>query len=54
MELLLPFIVFISGIGIGWFLRGYRSVTIEDIARVMEAADRDEPIAERVRRANRR
>jgi len=52
MEALLPIVVFGSGITVGWFLRGYRSVSIEEIARVMEAADRDEPIAERVRRAS--
>ena len=45
-------LLFVSGIGIGWMLRGYRSVSIEEIARAMEAADRDEPIAERVRRAS--
>ena len=54
MEALLPIIVFVSGIIVGWFLHGYRSVSIEEIARAMEAADRDEPIAERVRKANRR
>lgn len=52
MEALLPVIVFVSGITVGWFLHGYRSVSIEEIARAMEAADRDEPIAERVRRAS--
>lgn len=51
IELLIGLFV---GYSLGWVVRGLRSVTLEDIARELEASHRDEPIAERVRRVNRR